>query len=95
MPTLAELKMWRIASIALTALPVIAIICTAAVYKVTDEGEDITAGWRIYILLIMDACIFPHPVIRLIIAVDSVALLRDLPDSAFLVLSWSNVIPSL
>ena len=95
MPTLAELKMWRFASIALTALPVAAIICFAALLKISHRGEDINEGWQICIGILLIVCIVPHPAIRLVITVDSVALLRNLPDTAFLVFSWSNAIPSL
>jgi len=40
-------------------------------------------------------CLFLHLTIRLIIAIDPVVLLRNLPDTALLTLSWSGVIPSL
>ena len=94
MLTLAELWMWRIASIALTALPIIAIISILVV--ATGPDDEKPTGWRRYLLFIVSlCCMIPHPVVRLIVAVDSVALLRNLPDTAFLVLSWSNVIPSL
>jgi len=87
--------MWRTAAIALTAPPVIASTCGVVVMTGLATDAKPTTGWRLYVLAFMAFCLIPHPVIRLIIAADSVVLLRDLPDTAFLVLSWSDIIPSL
>jgi len=88
MPTMFELWMWRLAPIALTSLPILAMFCSIAQSSTSDSIHT-------FLLTLIFACLLLHPLIRLVIAVDSVVLLRDLPDTAFLVLSWSDAIPSL
>jgi len=90
MPTLTELWMWRSASIALTSLPVLATLS----YLVMVSVEDHSFLWDSMGFLTLTAAAL-HPLIRLLITVDSIVLLRDLPDTAYLVLSWSDAIPSL
>ena len=93
MPTTFELWMWRSASITLTSLPILGAI----LFFMADSLERHSSMSFLETLLAILglACFVLHPVIRLIIAVDSVVLLRDLPDTAFLVLSWSDAMPSL
>jgi len=91
MPTVTELWMWRSASIALTSIPLLVPLCIQAgvLFKRHFEFISGLVGALGEVLLIL------HPIVRLVIAVDSVVLLRSLPDTAFLVLSWSDAIPSL
>ena len=92
MPTMFELWIWRSASIALTALPILG----AFSLSVADSLERHLKVFLTSLLALFGlSCLILHPVIRLLIAVDSVVLLRNLPDTAFLVLSWSDAIPSL
>ena len=95
MPTLTELWMWRSASIALTALPLLGLVFffTGGSLVRSEKTLVLILGFPLIFLGI--ACFVVHPIIRLVIAADSVALLRDLPDTAFLVISWSDAIPSL
>ena len=95
MPTLAELWMWRSASIALTAMPVIVTSSGAMFTWLEDRDDTLSSILHTLMVLLAACCLIPHPVIRLVIAVDAVVLLRDIPETAFLVLSWSDVIPSL
>ena len=95
MPTLVELWMWRIASIALTAMPVAVTLCGAAAMSLENRDDTLSTILQFFLFLLTFCCLLPHPMIRLVIAVDAVVLLRDLPETAFLVLSWSDVIPSL
>ena len=94
MPTVVELWMWRSASIALTSLPVLG----ALPFFVLDSDWQWVENNSFLTKMLSTwagVCLFLHPLYRLVIAIDSVVLLRDLPDSAFLVLSWSDAIPSL
>jgi len=91
MATMTELWMWRSASIALTSLPILSALCHLAIFSLGRYSDFIPllTGMLLVAFLIL------HPLIRFVISVDSVVLLRSLPDSAFLVLSWSEVMPSL
>ena len=90
MPTVTELWMWRSASIALMLLPILALLCLQAGISSNRYSGSIAPLLGIFGFVLL----LTHPVIRLIIAVDSVLLLRSLPDTAYLVLSWSDAIPS-
>ena len=91
MPTVTELWMWRSASIALTSFPIL-----ASLFDQAERSLSRRQSYSIKSLLAIFGAIFLilHPVIRLVIAIDSVVLLRSLPDTAYLVLSWSDAIPS-
>ena len=91
MPTVAELWMWRSASITLTSFPILTLLCGHGGNLLEKYLDSITflMGILASVFLLL------HPLIRLVIAVDSIVLLRSLPDTAFLVLSWSDAIPSL
>jgi len=91
MPTMVELWMWRFASIALTSLPILVALLAHAWPSLESFSNSLTAMAKFVSLVFLVL----HPLIRLVIAVDSVVLLRTLPDSAFLVLSWSDSMPSL
>ena len=93
MPTVTELWMWRSASIALTSFPILAPLFTQAAGSLDGYSDYLDPIVSLMLMLTLAFYIL-HPIIRLIIAVDSVVLLRSLPDSAFLVLSWSDAIPS-
>jgi len=92
MPTLTELWMWRSSSVALTSLPILGFLCFAAGSRLSSNHWDSLATSFGFLSLV---CLILHPLIRLAIAVDSVVLLRSLPDTALFVLSWSDAIPSL
>ena len=95
MPTLAELWMWRLASIALTVIPIVVTLCGAVLYLLDDRYDTMSPILDFALISLALCCLVLHPVIRLVISVDAVVLLRDLPDTAFLVLSWSSAIPFL
>ena len=95
MPTSTELWMWRSASIALTAAPIISLLCAAVVLAIADTGGTPTAVLVALVGAFALVFLALHPIIRFIVAIDSVVLLRDLPDTVFLVLSLSDAIPSL
>jgi len=92
MPTVIELWMWRSASIALTSLPILSLPGILAWEFLERYYSDSILNLMSTLSVAFWAL---HPVIRLVIAVDSVVLLRSLPDTAYLVLSWSDAIPSL
>ena len=95
MATVIELWMWRSASIALTSLPVFVIAFDEARMTLEDSGTSLASIAASALRRLIFVCVFLHPVIRLITATDSVVLLRNLPDTALLVLSRSDAIPSL
>ena len=90
MPTVTELWMWRSASIALTSFPIFSSLSLQA-----SDSLDRYPGFMSDLISVLCAiALVLHPIIRLVIAIDSVVLLRSLPDTAYLVLSWSDAIPS-
>jgi len=97
MPTLTELWMWRSASIALTALPTLSMLFLMVFPRLVYSSNKTPLWVFVGRLLVLFAFgfAFVHPIIRFVIAIDSIVLLRDIPDTAFLVLSWSDAIPSL
>ena len=94
-PTRSETILWQFAAIYLTSLPVAA----GLTYIVADLIIGPTFGYSLSTSSVLWAPlsigIFIHPVIRAIVVVDALALLRQLPDTAYRDLSWSDVIPSL
>ena len=90
MPTVTELWMWRSASIALTSTPTLVLLFFKAAVSLRSYSFLALPliGVLATVLLVL------HSLIRLVIAVDSVVLLRSLPDAPYLVLSWSDAIPS-
>ena len=95
MPTVGELWLWRSASIALTALPLLSLLCGLVGEPLDDSDRPIARVLADLFVFLGIGCATLHPMIRLVIAIHSVVLLRELPDTAFLVLSWSDSIPSL
>jgi len=49
----------------------------------------------VLLIVIATPCLVLHPTTRLLIAIHSIVLLRNLPDTTYLVLLWSDAIPSL
>lgn len=97
MPTTAELLLWQTASIALTAIPSSLLLFGWLKRRLSPGGESLINRRRIFIDItrLLEAFFFVmHPMIRLIVFVDALALLRSLPKTAFLDLNWAGAIPS-
>jgi len=80
MPTTIELLLWRYGAIALTTLPILVytlLLLANGFRRPQDDPRKRTIPFLILTPLII--CGIFHPIIRLIIAVDAVYLLRDLP----------------
>ena len=92
MPTSSELIMWRFAAIYLTAFPVFAVL-TSLLSDTTDMENN--SFWDNVMWTPTTLGAILHPILRAIIVIDALALLRQLPDTAYRDLSWSDVIPSL
>ena len=90
MPTVTELWMWRSASIVLTSIPILTPLCMEGCSTLKRYPKFIAFPEALFAGLFLVL----HPFIRLAVAVDSVVLLRSLPDTAFLAMSWSDAIPS-
>jgi len=110
-----ESLLWRIASVALTAIPTLCLVVEVVNHFIqrmiwgmgTDSGSDASSvtfdspmrtvwslvDWTCTVLLVL--LIAAHPVIRLLVAVDALVLLRNLPDGVLLDFEWSGVLPSL
>jgi len=79
MPSILELWLWRGASIVLTAIPCLLtiILVIGYMFQPSPHFSMVTMGVSYFLFAL-------HPAIRFIIIIDSVCLLRDLPDTAFL-----------
>jgi len=91
MPTHAERLIWRFSAIYLTALPFVLVAAVAPFLDTDLEESHLGLAYCMLIVVIAAA----HPLIRAIVVVDALALLRQLPDTAYRELEWSDVIPSL
>ena len=92
MPTSAEDIIWRFAAAFLTVLPFATVLATVTTMVLNLEDGGF---WDTFIFASITFGLFLHPLIRAIVIVDALALLRQLPDTAYRDLSWSDVIPSL
>jgi len=92
MPTPAEVTIWRLAAVFLTTFPFSALLAfmIPPVLKLKKNGF-----WDTILILFISLGSLMHPLLRAIVALDALALLRQLPDTAYRDLSWSDVIPSL
>ena len=97
MPTVAERWIWRVSSIILCAVPLTiwALFGIMMKFKLVDGTPVSRRNWSRFFYSVFGLAFVLHPATRLIISIDSLLLLRDLPPTAYLSLSWSNVIPSL
>jgi len=93
MPTSAEVIIWRFAAVFLTAFPFYAFL--VGVILAAFGQEPPYSFWATFLLLFVIFGSLMHPLLRAMVAVDALALLRQLPDTAYRELSWSDVIPSL
>lgn len=96
MPTVAERWLWRAASISLCAVPGIISLAILVLFKLKIlDGKPLSNRTWYHVLIPTFGLFFTlHPAARLVLAIDSLVLLRDLPPTAYLSLSWSNVIPT-
>jgi len=99
MPTRTEQILWRFSAIYFTTLPVgillFAVVGAIALSILPKLGRGAVTFVLMPLVLVLGWTIMAYPVIRAIVIFDSLALLRQLPDTAYRDLSWSDVIPSL
>jgi len=97
MPSTAEVMLWRVAAIALTAIPPFAVLFVQLRARLSPDGRLQSRNVKlIFSIMVCFEWFFfmMHPLIRLIIFIDALVLLRNLPETAFLDLKWGKVIPS-
>ena len=100
MPTRAERVIWRFAAIYLTAFPAFLFVAAVVLSCILGPALHGNNSDEIHFLVLVGyflVAIFitAHPLIRAIVVVDSLALLRQLPETAYRDLEWSDVIPFL
>jgi len=97
-PTFAEQKLWRIASLAITIIPIgtflfvgiiIIIVKLLTIFKSGAAAESIIASVTSIILMLMYASA------RLILLGLAIALLRHLPPTAFIAVDWTKYYPHI
>ena len=85
-PTHAELSIWRISSVAMTAVPFYIPLTFSLVVTVSGDGDGIIA-----------LSLFPAFILYIVARVFTLALaftsLRDLPHGAFDTVHWTTFIP--
>lgn len=98
-PTYQEQKLWRIASLAVTIIPIgvvpfvgitmLIFKLVRAVLKKSSSGDE---GIRLS-AVITALCILAYGSARLVLLGQALALLRHLPPTAFITVNWTNFYP--
>ena len=90
-PTYAEQQIWRVASLAVTIIPIAAlalifiiVLSFLAIFK--SANEDI-------LVLLTFALLLVYASARLVLLGQALALLRDLPPNTFIALDWTKFYP--
>ena len=97
--TYAEQKLWHVASLAVTIIPIAAVPFALVVFriiqpllaivKVSVDGGGLLPGFIFFISMLAYASS------RLVLLVLAVALLRHLPPSAYIALDWTKFYPHI
>jgi len=91
-PTYAEQKLWRIASLAVTTIPIGVVLFVGITFlivklKYSPGYDDIIIG------LIIVLCMLAYASARLVLLGQALALLRHLPPTAFIAVNWTTFYP--
>jgi len=99
-PTPAEQKLWRVASLAVTVIPIaalplatiasaIAMLLLAIVKSSSDDDPFLLGG------LTFGIAVLAYGSARLVLLGLAVALLRHLPQSAYITVDWTKFYPHI
>ncbi|KAH9479058.1 hypothetical protein JR316_0007635 [Psilocybe cubensis] len=100
-PSSVELILWRVASLLITCIPASFLVVVFSVDGVLKAPTDpYKRGWkgfiRVHISPFMFAVLLPmYGLARAILITESLITLRDLPSSAFSIVSWTTFIPHI
>ena len=93
-PTHAELLIWRISSVAITAVPIYIPLTLSLAFWLEDMGFDTASDIIAGIILLS---VFPAGILYILARVLTLAIpftsLRDLPPGAFDTVHWTTFIP--
>jgi len=89
-PTPTEQELWRVASLAVTITPIVAIVIVVVVYPVVQPTLD-----RILVRTSLVVCTVTYVAARLVLIGLALALLRDTPPSAFIAVDWTKFYPHI
>jgi len=89
-PTYAEQKLWRVASLAVTIIPI--ILASTLIVRAIIKSRSAIQDTAITSELIFT---FMYASARLILLGQAVALLRHQPPSAFIAVDWTKVYPHI
>jgi hypothetical protein len=93
--SLLEMWLWRSNSLAITALPLLIMLCVALGIQLEDTCVgDVVWGYAAQVVM---AFILPilYVICRIVLLVLPLIQLRSLPPSAFLVIPWSTFMPHI
>ena len=94
-PSRAELILWRVACIALTALPLTPHISAPALFLATlinENWEDAAGVVLSVVLALLVPLYLAGRIVTLLIALTA---LRSLPDGAFITVDWTTFFPHI
>jgi len=95
MPTLAEKVIWRTASIVLVVIPLFMSVGRPVRDFVNRQAPNTwSRRWAIVVILLFVIFMIEYPIARMVLWIQSFVLLRRLPDSAYIDLGWSDILPS-
>ena len=89
--TYTEQNLWRAAALAVTALPIASFVAAIPLLK---HPNAVHPGDLVSMLFLYIAIILYAPA-RLVLLVQALALLRNLPASAFVAIDWIKFVPHI
>ena len=98
-PTYAEQKLWRVASLAVTTIPIplcLILITIVTIFKLLLEIVNFSPDGDEYLIgLTFSISVLAYAVARLVLLGLAVALLRHLPESAYTAVDWTKFYPHI
>ena len=100
-PSHAELVIWRISSVCISAVPAMEAIGLFSLYfgdKLEDRSEffsnllDIFGGFLVSYGIVG---VIPYVIARILLLVEALISLRDLPHDALLAVTWTSFLPHI
>jgi len=88
-PTVPEQKVWRVASLADTIIPIAIPILIAPAFMLRSKYPAIGP----FAVMIAMLCMVAYMFARLVLLVLSLSILRDLPPAAFIAINWTKFYP--
>ncbi|KAF9471915.1 hypothetical protein BDN70DRAFT_998426 [Pholiota conissans] len=100
-PSHAELVIWRISSVCISAVPAMTAIGAFSFYfgdELEDRSEFFSTLLEIFgglLVFLGIAGVIPYVIARILLLVEALISLRDLPHDALLAVTWTSFLPHI